>query len=100
MALWTRMAESPKAAGSDALDLTLPPRGPRVRPTGRRLLQAAFPLEASLVTEPLVPPLLEPRLPKPASRDPGRYVPYFELLHRLVVHLAVASWRHQPFGAK
>jgi hypothetical protein len=53
-------------------------------------LQAAFPLGASPVIEPPVPPLLEPRLPQPISRDPGSHIPFCELLHELVVRLAVA----------
>src|SRR5215203_7538437 len=62
-------------------------------------LQAAFPFGASPVIEPPVPPLLEPRLPQPISRDPGRHIPFCELLHELVVHLAVARERHKPlFG--
>ena len=57
---------------------------------GRRLLQAAFPLGGSPVIAPPVPPLLEPRLPQPIRSDPGRHVPFFELLHELVVRFAIA----------
>jgi hypothetical protein len=53
-------------------------------------LQAAFPFGTSPVIEPPVPPLLEPGLPQPIRSDPGLHVPFCELLHELVVRLAVA----------
>ena len=54
-----------------------------------RSLQAAFPSGASPVIDPPVPPLLEPRLPQPSSRNPCPHVLFCELLQELVVRLAV-----------
>jgi hypothetical protein len=51
------------------------------------------------LTEPPVPPLLEPTLPQPVRRDPRRHFPFCELLQALVVHLPLANERTSPTSA-